>query len=132
AQTPWPRRKYEGEWVIATAVAAFGGYDLTGGFRFVHLGNESCVVCRNDNGRKRYEAWVLGSTTGRKIAGPLKHQKPVDYAAFSVDGTHVVTASEDETAVVWDARTGQRIAGPLAHQEVVMHAAFSVDGTRVV
>jgi WD40 repeat protein len=33
----------------------------------------------------------------------------VESAAFSVDGAHVVTASEDHTARLWDATTGQEI-----------------------
>jgi WD40 repeat protein len=53
-------------------------------------------------------------------------------AAFSPDGTRVVTASRDKTARVWDATTGKPVTGPLEHQDQVMSAAFSPDGTRVV
>jgi WD40 repeat protein len=53
-------------------------------------------------------------------------------AAFSPDGTRVVTASVDGTARVWDAATGQPVTRPLAHQARVLSAAFSPDGTRVV
>ena len=31
-------------------------------------------------------------------------------AAFSPDGTHIVTASDDRTVRIWDARSGQQIA----------------------
>ena len=44
----------------------------------------------------------------------------------------LVTASEDQTARVWDAATGQPLTGTLAHQGFVVSAAFSPDGTRVV
>jgi WD40 repeat protein len=53
-------------------------------------------------------------------------------AAFSPDGSRVVTASYDNTARVWDATTGKLLATPLEHQGPVSNAAFSPDGTRVV
>jgi hypothetical protein len=62
----------------------------------------------------------------------LEHQGPVRSAAFSPDGTRVVTASSDNTARVWDAATGQPLTRPLEHQSAVWSAAFSPDGTRVV
>jgi WD40 repeat protein len=53
-------------------------------------------------------------------------------AAFSADGTRVVTASFSRGARVWDARTGEPVGAPLEHQDFVVSAAFSADGTRVV
>ena len=53
-------------------------------------------------------------------------------AQFSPDGTRVVTASEDKTARVWDARTGAALGEPLRHEGRVNSAQFSPDGTRVV
>jgi WD40 repeat protein len=53
-------------------------------------------------------------------------------AAFSPDGTRVVTVSEDMTARVWDAATGKPLGIPLTHQAMVTSAAFSPDGTHVV
>jgi WD40 repeat protein len=67
----------------------------------------------------------------RKVERVLEHAEVVA-AAFSPDGTRVVTASADHTARVWDARTGKPLTEPLAHQDAVRVAAFSPDGTRVV
>ncbi len=53
-------------------------------------------------------------------------------AAFSGDGTRVVTASFDKTARVWDAATGRELAALKGHEGPVSSAAFSGDGTRVV
>jgi WD40 repeat protein len=52
-------------------------------------------------------------------------------AEFSPDGTRVVTASNDATARIWDAKTGAALA-TLKHELSVNSAKFSPDGTRVV
>ena len=54
-------------------------------------------------------------------------------AAFSPDGTHVVTASDDKTARVWDLRQKEPSFVALeGHQDWVVSAAFSPDGTHVL
>ena len=53
-------------------------------------------------------------------------------AAFSPDGTRIVTASGDKTARVWDAATAKEIAVMRGHGNRVTSAAFSPDGTRIV
>jgi hypothetical protein len=53
-------------------------------------------------------------------------------ANFSPDGTRIVTASDDHTARIWDARTGAPIGQPLQHKDTVWAANFSPDGTRIV
>src|SRR5262249_35151089 len=70
--------------------------------------------------------------TGKPLTRSLEHQAEVVSAAFSPDGTRVVTASWDNTARVWDAATGKPLTRSLEHQAEVVSAAFSPDGTRVV
>ena len=53
-------------------------------------------------------------------------------AAFSPDGTRIVTASDDNTARVWDAANGQGARQASAMTSEVIAAAFSPDGTRIV
>ncbi len=53
-------------------------------------------------------------------------------AAFSPDGTRIVTASDDGTARVWDARTGQQVLLLSGHTDRVLSAVFSRDGRRIV
>jgi WD40 repeat protein len=60
------------------------------------------------------------------------HEGPVVSAAFSPDGTRVVTSSDDNTARVWNAASGREIAALRGHERKVNSAAFSPDGTRVV
>jgi WD40 repeat protein len=56
----------------------------------------------------------------------------VTSAAFSPDGSRIVTASWDETASIWDAATAQEIAVLRGHEHWVHSAAFSPDGLRIV
>jgi WD40 repeat protein len=60
------------------------------------------------------------------------HDSDVTGAAFSPDGTRIVTFSLDGTARLWDAATGGQIAVLRDHDKAVEDAAFSPDGTRVV
>jgi len=59
------------------------------------------------------------------------HGSGVESASFSPDGTRIVTASQDQTAKVWDARTGAETLS-LKHTAKVQSAMFSPDGTRIV
>jgi hypothetical protein len=61
------------------------------------------------------------------------HGNDVWSAAFSFDGRHIVTASSDRTARLWDAETGKPIGDPLkGHDSSMLSAAFSPDGKRIV
>ena len=60
------------------------------------------------------------------------HAKALGSAAFSPDGSRVVTASMDGTARLWDATTGAVLATLSGHMGIVFSAVFSPDGTRVV
>jgi len=70
--------------------------------------------------------------SGREIHVLKGHTDHVTDAAFSADGKRVVTASEDNTARIWDAENGREIHVLKGHNNGVYRAGFSTDGKRVV
>ena len=44
-----------------------------------------------------------------------RHSGPVSSAAYSPDGQSIVTASEDQTARIWDAATGEELRQLTGH-----------------
>ena len=60
------------------------------------------------------------------------HRDRVFSAAYSPDGTRIVTASLDKTARIWDAHTGVELAVLSGHGAFVASAAYSPDGDHIV
>ena len=60
------------------------------------------------------------------------HSNGVGSAAFSPDGSRIVTSSFDNTAKVWDASSGNLIRTLSGHSSYVSSAAFSPDGSSIV
>ncbi len=60
------------------------------------------------------------------------HRGAVASAAFSPDGAHIITTSNDKSARVWDATTGTILRELKGHESEVTFATFSPDGGRVV
>jgi dipeptidyl aminopeptidase/acylaminoacyl peptidase len=74
--------------------------------------------------------WDAG--TGDTLVVFHGHEDPVSSAAFSPDGTRIVTASADGTARIWDAETGADLAVMRGLPNPLYSAAFAPDGARLV
>jgi WD40 repeat protein len=70
--------------------------------------------------------------TGTELAVLRGHEREVYCAAYSPDGSRVVTTSYDKTARIWDAATAQEIAVLRGHEDYVVSAAYSPDGARII
>ncbi|MCG8421944.1 MAG: protein kinase [Proteobacteria bacterium] len=73
--------------------------------------------------------WAMQQGIARVV---LEHPDEVWQAAFSPDGTRIVTVSLDKTARVWNADGSGQPVVLRGHQEVIWSAAFSPDGTHIV
>lgn len=62
----------------------------------------------------------------------FRHGAGVTDAAFNPTGDHIVTASYDKTAGVWDISSGAETAVLRGHEGAVERAEFSPDGSRIL
>ncbi len=59
------------------------------------------------------------------------HTSAIRGVAISADGSRIVTASDDNTAIVWDGRTGKKLRTLVGHESFVRSVAISADGGRI-
>jgi len=88
------------------------------------------TCCQDDQLTKCY-AQVWDVENGRAVGTPLPQGDGVLFGTFSLDGQKIMTAGEDFTAIVRDARTGQQLAPMMLHKHQVRKAAFAPDAKRV-
>jgi WD40 repeat protein/TPR repeat protein len=79
-----------------------------------------------------YTARIFDAHIGGQLKVLFGHDNSVGSAAYSPDGTRIVTASDDKTARIWDAATGARFAVLQGHDQIVYSARYSPDGSRIV
>lgn len=77
-------------------------------------------------------ARIIDMSNGHELVTLNGHEHNVESAAFSRDGTKVVTGSFDHTARVWNATSGKEIAVLRGHIGRVAQVHFNADGTRVL
>jgi WD40 repeat protein len=68
---------------------------------------------------------------GTEIRRFDQHEGPVNWVAFSSDGTMLATACSDGAVRVWDARDGSLVSVMTGPARQIWKAEFSPDGERV-
>lgn len=90
------------------------------------------------DGKRVFIGWVSenpprtwDAETGAELHA-LDHGKAqIEWAAFSPDGTQLVTGAHDKKARVWDAGTG-KLVRTLDHEGTVLQVEFSSDGKSIL
>jgi WD40 repeat protein len=80
----------------------------------------------------RNVARLWDAESGSEFSALTGHKYDVGSIAFSPDGRHVATASNDGAARLWDAQTGKEIALLEGHDHIVVSVIFSPDGKRLL
>ena len=125
-------RMIHDNWVSAVAfspdgrLAVSGGCDVFEYVRIYSLGERGAITMQCTSGGAR----VWDVKTGREVTR-MSHVGDVEAIAFSPDGKHVVSGSDDGTARVWEVKTGHEVAR-MTHDGRVFAVAFSPDGKYVV
>jgi len=102
----------------------------------VYAGNSGRMIVPSPNGARfalvsAEYVRIYDVATGEKLITLTGHASGVTSAAFSPDGTKILTGSQDKTAKLFFAATGVLIRS-FSHSDYVNSVAFSPDGTRVL
>jgi DNA-binding beta-propeller fold protein YncE len=130
ARARMPPQFVKGRLEVPRRIPVLGGIPLSwigGGFVVLALLLITAVALIRQgevSGRTVPEAELVAELHG--------HTGPVNGAMFSPDGEWVVTASDDQTARVWEASTGRSLVELRGHTGPVNRAMFSPDGKWVV
>ena len=132
------RRQLELEHAQANILAELSGTkllytELDSALRFAARGTRIDLTLPRDAARVSSATAALAAAVSQANwrLGFGGHEGPVTSAAFSPDGSRIVTASWDNTGRIWDAASGKQIA-VLSDASRVASAAFSPDGSRIV
>lgn len=85
-----------------------------------------------DKEKKAWEGEIRIVDVSGKVVGSFKgHGETIDFLAVSKDGKSLATASEDQTAKLWDIGGGKEIALVKGHGKGVHGVAISPDGKKI-
>ncbi|KAJ6583549.1 WD40-repeat-containing domain protein [Mycena vulgaris] len=76
--------------------------------------------------------YIWDVATGKQLKTLGGHNGNVNSAAFSPDGLHVISGSDDHTVRIWDVAIGNQLKKLVGHNGWVHSVAFSQDGVHVI
>ena len=74
---------------------------------------------------------ILDVITGISTSALSSHTQDINSLAFSLDGTFLVSGSDDETVILWDIQTGGVIKTFHGHTDWVLSVSISLDCTTI-
>ncbi|MCV0429666.1 MAG: AAA family ATPase, partial [Roseibium sp.] len=99
-----------------------------GSIQDVHVSPDGNTLAVVINGIAR----IWGLKENEVLASLDEHNDLVNSARFSHDGTLLVTASKDQSAIIWDTTNWESIRKLPGHLHSVVEAEFSPDNTKIV
>ena len=79
-----------------------------------------------------YEVKFWDIKSRKELPFRIVNSGTIETAFFSPDGTMVISTSDDNSSIIWNAQTGKRIRTLSGHSDLVNFAAFSPDGKLIV
>jgi WD40 repeat protein len=83
-------------------------------------------------GGGRQQIRIYNFTTGELVRVLTGHTRNITALAISPDGTRLVSASQDRSAILWDLERGGQVSRFEGHKEEVTAVSFTADGARVI
>uniref|UniRef100_UPI004055BB4A nSTAND1 domain-containing NTPase n=1 Tax=Candidatus Electronema sp. TaxID=2698783 RepID=UPI004055BB4A len=103
----------------------------------IFSGDESCILTWGADGTAK----VWNSSTGDSLPFALKHEsidtarplesKTINGAAYTSNGSKILTWSSDHTARLWDSKTGESLA-EFKHQDNVIGSMFNNEENKIL
>jgi WD40 repeat protein len=78
------------------------------------------------------EVKIVSAKDGKGTKSLLGHSEAIESLSFSRDGKFLVSASDDNTALIWDVAAGKTTQTIKGHTDAVISASFSPDGKQLV